>query len=83
MRIIGRRDLPSYIWKALCGARRELPVLRYTKAAISIGFRRDFDEHLSHGLGVEGCAHWSLGGIRAGHLTTDAASAPERTGTKP
>jgi len=60
-------------------ARRELPVLRYTKAAISIGFRRDFDEHLSHGLGVEGCAHWALGGIRAGHLTTDAASAP-RTG---
>lgn len=54
-------------------ARRELPVLRYTKAAISIGFRRDFDERLSNGLGVEGCAHWVLGGIKAGHLATETA----------
>jgi enoyl-CoA hydratase/carnithine racemase len=54
-------------------ARRELAVLRYTKAAISIGFRRDFDEHLSHGLGVEGSAHWALGGIKAGRLTTNDA----------
>lgn len=50
-------------------ATRDLPVLRYTKAAVSIGFRRDFGERLSHGLGVEGCAHWSRGGIKKGHFS--------------
>ena len=47
-------------------ATRELAVLRYAKAAISIGFRRDFSEGLSHGLGVEGCGHWARGGIKKG-----------------
>jgi enoyl-CoA hydratase/carnithine racemase len=44
-------------------AERTLPILRYTKAAISIGFRRGLREHISHGLGVQGSGHWSLGGI--------------------
>jgi enoyl-CoA hydratase/carnithine racemase len=50
-------------------ARRELAVLRYAKAAASIGFRRDFGEGLSHGLGVEGSGHWALGGLKAGHYS--------------
>ncbi len=50
-------------------ALRHLPVLRYAKAAVSVGFRRDFTENLSHSLGVEGCGHWSLGGIKAAHIT--------------
>jgi enoyl-CoA hydratase/carnithine racemase len=50
-------------------ALRHLPVLRYAKAATSMGFRRDFAEKLSHSLGVEGCGHWSLGGIKAAHIT--------------
>jgi enoyl-CoA hydratase/carnithine racemase len=45
-------------------AERTLPVLRYTKAAISIGCRRGLREHVSHGLGVQGSGHWSLGGLR-------------------
>ncbi|PKW18576.1 enoyl-CoA hydratase/isomerase family protein [Saccharopolyspora spinosa] len=50
-------------------AARELAVLRYAKAAASIGFRRNFGEGLSHGLGVEGCAHWHLGGLKAGQVS--------------
>jgi enoyl-CoA hydratase/carnithine racemase len=50
-------------------AERPLPVLRYAKAAVSVGFRRDFKENLSHSLGVEGCAHWSRGGIKPAHIT--------------
>jgi enoyl-CoA hydratase/carnithine racemase len=50
-------------------AARELAVLRYAKAAVNIGFRRDFNERLSHGLGVEGCAHWARGGLKAGHFS--------------
>jgi enoyl-CoA hydratase/carnithine racemase len=50
-------------------AERPLPVLRYAKAAVAVGFRRDFKENLSHSLGVEGCAHWSLGGIKPAHIT--------------
>ena len=49
-------------------ARRELPVLRYAKAAVSAGFRRGFAEGLSHSLGVEGCGHWARGGIKAGRI---------------
>jgi enoyl-CoA hydratase/carnithine racemase len=45
-------------------AERTLPILRYTKAAITIGFRRGLREHVSHGLGVQGSGHWSLGGVR-------------------
>lgn len=55
-------------------ARRDLPVLRYTKAALSIGFRRNFSEALSNGLGVEGGGHWARGGIKPGRFsgrTTD------------
>jgi enoyl-CoA hydratase/carnithine racemase len=52
-------------------ATRDLPVLRYAKTAVSIGFRRDFGERLSHGLGVEGCGHWSRGGIKKGHFSGD------------
>jgi hypothetical protein len=44
-------------------------VLRYAKAAVSVGFRRNFSEGLSHSLGVEGCGHWSLGGIKPAHIT--------------
>lgn len=50
-------------------ARRGLPVLRYTKAALSIGFRRDFSEALSSGLGVEGSGHWARGGIKPGRFS--------------
>jgi enoyl-CoA hydratase/carnithine racemase len=41
-----------------------LPILRYTKAALSIPFRRDFDDALSHGLALQGSAYWAKGGIR-------------------
>jgi enoyl-CoA hydratase/carnithine racemase len=57
-------DLRDRAWalaRELAG--RNLDVLRYAKAAVSIGFRRDFSEGLSHGLGVEGCGHWSRGGL--------------------
>jgi len=37
--------------------------------AVSVGTRRDFSEGLSHGLGVEGCGHWSLGGIKPGRFS--------------
>jgi enoyl-CoA hydratase/carnithine racemase len=50
-------------------ARRDLATLRYAKAAASIGFRRDFSAGLSHGLGVEGCGHWNLGGIKSGRVS--------------
>jgi enoyl-CoA hydratase/carnithine racemase len=45
-------------------AARTLPILRYTKAAISIGLRRGLREHISHGLGLQGSGHWSLGGVK-------------------
>jgi enoyl-CoA hydratase/carnithine racemase len=45
-------------------ALRSLPVLRYTKTVLSIGFRRHFADDLSHGLTAEGCGHWSDGGIK-------------------
>lgn len=47
-------------------ARRELPILRYAKDAIGIGFRRDFRQNLGHGLGVQGSGYWAIGGIKAG-----------------
>lgn len=50
-------------------ARRDVPMLRYAKAAASIGFRRDFNENLSHGLGVEGSGHWYMGGLKAQKLS--------------
>jgi len=49
-------------------AARDLAVLRYAKAAVSVGFRRHFTDNLSHSLGVEGCGHWALGGIKAAHI---------------
>ncbi|MET0928466.1 MAG: enoyl-CoA hydratase/isomerase family protein [Aeromicrobium sp.] len=52
-------------------ARRSLPVLRYTMSAIGAGFRRDFDERISHGLGVQGSGHWSLGGVKKGTYSSD------------
>nr|WP_284984377.1 enoyl-CoA hydratase/isomerase family protein [Arthrobacter sp. efr-133-TYG-118] len=50
-------------------ARRDVAMLRYAKAAASIGFRRNFNEGLSHGLGVEGSGHWYMGGLKAGQLS--------------
>jgi enoyl-CoA hydratase/carnithine racemase len=50
-------------------ARRDVAMLRYAKAAASIGFRRDFNEGLSHGLGVEGGGHWYMGGLKAQKLS--------------
>jgi enoyl-CoA hydratase/carnithine racemase len=52
-------------------AQSPLPVLRYAKAALSIGVRPDFTERLSHGLGVEGTAHWSLGGLKPTRIVGD------------
>jgi enoyl-CoA hydratase/carnithine racemase len=49
-------------------AARDLAVLRYAKAAVSIGVRRNFGENLSHGLGVEGTGHWARGGIKPSHI---------------
>ncbi|UFS58103.1 enoyl-CoA hydratase/isomerase family protein [Subtercola endophyticus] len=40
-----------------------VPVLRFSKAAVSIAARRFFAEDLSHGLGLEGSGHWVDGGI--------------------
>lgn len=59
-------------------ARRDAAVLRYTKAAISIGTRRNFNEGLSHGLGVEGSGHWSRGGIRPGKFGSGSHESNER-----
>jgi len=68
--VLPRPDLPGRAWElARQLAVRHLPVLRYAKAAVSVGFRRDFTENLSHSLGVEGCGHWSLGGIKAARVT--------------
>jgi enoyl-CoA hydratase/carnithine racemase len=63
--VVPAGDLHSRVW-ALARelAARELPVLRYAKAAVSVGFRQNFSENLSHSLGIEGAAHWSRGGIR-------------------
>jgi enoyl-CoA hydratase/carnithine racemase len=46
-------------------AANPLPVLRYTKAALSIPLRRHFDDALSHGLALQGAGHWAKGGINA------------------
>jgi enoyl-CoA hydratase/carnithine racemase len=48
---------------------RSLPVLRYAKAALSIGVRPNFKQNLSHSLAVEGSAHWTLGGIKPGRFS--------------
>ncbi|WP_141136534.1 enoyl-CoA hydratase/isomerase family protein [Rhodococcoides kyotonense] len=53
-------------------AERSLPVLRYTKAAITIGFRRGLAENISHGLGVQGSGHWSRGGVRAEKYSSES-----------
>jgi enoyl-CoA hydratase/carnithine racemase len=45
-------------------AENPLPVLRYTKAALSIPLRRDFHDALSHGLALQGGGHWAKGGIK-------------------
>jgi enoyl-CoA hydratase/carnithine racemase len=45
-------------------AANSLPVLRYTKAALSIPLRRHFDDALSHGLALQGGGHWAKGGIK-------------------
>jgi enoyl-CoA hydratase/carnithine racemase len=50
-------------------ARRDLPVLRYAKAAVAAGFRSDFTKGLSHSLGVEGCGHWARGGIKPARIS--------------
>ena len=55
-------------------AERTLPILRYTKAAITIGFRRGLREHISHGLGVQGSGHWSLGGVKATRYSAEDAT---------
>jgi enoyl-CoA hydratase/carnithine racemase len=52
-------------------AQSPLAVLRYAKAALSIGVRPDFTERLSHGLGVEGTAHWALGGLKPTRIVGD------------
>ena len=73
--VLPSADLLPRAWElAVDLARRDLPVLRYAKAAVSIGFRRDFGERLSHGLGIEGCAHWSRGGIKKGHFSGNQES---------
>jgi enoyl-CoA hydratase/carnithine racemase len=68
--VLAPETLHSRAWE-LAGelAVRSLPVLRYAKAAVSVGTRRDFSEGLSHSLGVEGCGHWSLGGIKPGRFS--------------
>jgi enoyl-CoA hydratase/carnithine racemase len=58
-------------------ASRSLPVLRYTKSALTVGFREHFSDRLSHSLGVEGNGHWSRGGIRPGHFTTSGETSRE------
>ncbi len=63
--VLPAADLQHRAWEiARSLAERSLPILRYTKAAITIGFRRGLREHVSHGLGVQGSGHWSLGGIQ-------------------
>jgi enoyl-CoA hydratase/carnithine racemase len=52
-------------WELASGlAEHPLAVLRYMKAALSLDLRRHFAEALSHGLALQGCGHWSKGGIR-------------------
>ncbi|GCE44611.1 Enoyl-CoA hydratase [Rhodococcus wratislaviensis] len=65
-------ELHDRAWK-LCNdlAARSLPVLRYTKAAITIGFRRGLQENISHGLGVQGAGHWSRGGVQGTRYSTE------------
>jgi enoyl-CoA hydratase/carnithine racemase len=70
--VLAPGDLLPRAWElATQLAQSPLPVLRYAKAALSIGSRPDFNERLSHGLGVEGTAHWSLGGLKPVHLDGD------------
>jgi enoyl-CoA hydratase/carnithine racemase len=69
--IVKREELSTRVWElAEDFARRSLPILRYTKAALSVGFRRDFQERISLGLGVQGCGHWSRGGIQPAKYST-------------
>jgi enoyl-CoA hydratase/carnithine racemase len=49
-----------------------LPVLRYTKAALSIPLRRDFADELSHGLALQGGGYWAKGGIKPPSATASA-----------
>jgi enoyl-CoA hydratase/carnithine racemase len=58
-------------------ATRSLPVLRYTKSALTVGFREHFSDRLSHSLGVEGSGHWSRGGIKPGRFTTGGEAGGE------
>jgi enoyl-CoA hydratase/carnithine racemase len=70
--VLAPADLIPRAWElAEQLARSPLPVLRYAKAALSIGSRPDFSERLSHGLGVEGAAHWSLGGVKPTRVEGD------------
>jgi enoyl-CoA hydratase/carnithine racemase len=69
--IVAADDLLPRAWtlaEELC--QRSLPVLRYTKSVLTVGFREHFSDRLSHSLGVEGIGHWSRGGIQPGHFTT-------------
>ena len=64
--VLPAAELLSRAWELATDlARRSVPVLRYAKAALSIGFRRNFNEGLSHGLAVEGSAYWSRGGMKS------------------
>jgi enoyl-CoA hydratase/carnithine racemase len=70
--VVPLEGLRDRAWElALLLAERDLPVLRYTKAALSIGFRRNFSENLSHGLGIEGSGHWARGGLKQGRFSGD------------
>jgi enoyl-CoA hydratase/carnithine racemase len=61
-------------------ASHDLPVLRYTKAALSIPLRRDFSDALSHGLALQGGGHWAKGGIKPPPATAVGATIePEAT----
>jgi enoyl-CoA hydratase/carnithine racemase len=72
--VVKREELSARAWElAEDFARRSLPVLRYTKAALSAGFRRDFQERISLGLGVQGCGHWSRGGLQPARYNTGPA----------
>ncbi|GAA4548317.1 enoyl-CoA hydratase/isomerase family protein [Pseudonocardia xishanensis] len=60
---------------------RPVPVLRYAKAALTIGFRRDFNEGLSHGLAVQGGAYWARGGMTADRVAQDSTDGRATHGT--
>jgi enoyl-CoA hydratase/carnithine racemase len=74
--ILPRDQLLNRAWELaedLC--RRSLPVLRYTKSALTVGFRQHFSDRLSHSLGVEGSGHWTKGGIQPGHFRVASVEA--------